>query len=329
MVSKTPAISRAGGMNPRLKRFLTSQNFILFCTIVMIMLLVSLGTDKMLTGRNMINLFLTVSFTGIMALGQAMVIISGNIDLSVGTMVSFIACITSVLIGKGVLNDVTAILFGMALGAACGALNGFLVSRTKAESFIVTLATMSIFLGGALLAANGNVVSIGTKFNFIGGYKLFNLIPIPIIILFVLGIIVYCIMRFTKFGRRVYASGGNSEAAFLAGVNVKNYKLAVYMINGVICSISALLVLSRLSAANPNMASGYELEAIAACVIGGISLVGGRGTIAGCFMGIILMGLITNSLNLLMVPIFYQKIILGCVILAAVMVRTFEKSSSD
>jgi ribose/xylose/arabinose/galactoside ABC-type transport system permease subunit len=316
-------------MNPRLKRLLTSQNFILFCTIIFIAFIVSLGTDKMLSSRNIINLFLTVSITGIMALGQAMVIISGNIDLSVGTMVSFIACITAVFIGKGYLNDVTAIIFGVGLGLACGTLNGLLVSRTKAESFIVTLATMSVFQGAALLAANGNVVSIGTKFNFFGGTKLFGLIPIPILILFILGIIVYAVMRYTKFGRRVYAAGGNSEAAFLAGVNVKNYKLAVYMINGAICSVSALLVLSRLSAANPNMAVGYELEAIAACVVGGISLSGGRGTIAGCFMGIILMGLITNSLNLLMVPIFYQKIAIGLVILAAVLVRTFEKSSNN
>ncbi len=316
------------GVNPRIKRFFTSQNFILFLTIVVIAIGVSFGTDKLLTEKNIINLFLTVSITGIMALGAALVIISGNIDLSVGTMVSFIACLTAFLLKENVLNDITALFFGILLGLVCGTINGILVSRTKAESFIVTLATMSIFQGASLLAANGNVVSITGKFDFFGGYKLFNWLPIPILILFLLAILMYCIMRFTKFGRRVYAAGGNSEAAFLAGVNVKNYKLSVYMINGVICSLSAMLVLSRLSAANPNMAVGYELEAIAACVIGGISLAGGRGTIAGCFMGIILMGLISNSLNLLMVPIFYHKIIIGIVILVAVLARTSDKSAN-
>jgi ribose/xylose/arabinose/galactoside ABC-type transport system permease subunit len=316
-------------MNPKLKRFITSQNFILFITIIVIAIGVSFGTDKLITWKNIINLFLTVSITGIMALGAAMVIISGNIDLSVGTMVSFIACLTATLLKVEFLNDWTALLFGLGLGLLCGTVNGILVSRTRAESFIVTLATMSVFQGCSLLAANGNVVSITGKFDFFGGTKIGGQIPIPIAILIVLAVIIFGVMRFTKFGRRIYAAGGNSEAAFLAGVNVKNYKLAVYILNGLICSISAMLVLSRLSAANPNMAVGYELEAIAACVIGGISLSGGRGTIAGCFMGIILMGLISNCLNLLMVPIFYHKIIIGIVILIAVLARTSEKSANS
>jgi ribose/xylose/arabinose/galactoside ABC-type transport system permease subunit len=288
--------------------------------ILLIAVIVKFSAPRFLSVSNMINLFQAISLTGIIAIGMTLVIITGNIDLSVAYLFSFVACLTAALIRSGVLNDVTALPFGIFLGFACGVFNGILVSRTKPESFIITLGTMLIFQGLALVAAKGNIVTIGTNFSWFGTFKV-GRIPIQTIIFILFAIIAAFIMRYTKFGRRIYAVGGNSEAAFLAGINVNRYKFIVFVINGVLCSVSAMLVLSKLSAANYSMAVGYEMETITACVVGGVALSGGKGNVIGCFLGILLMGVISNSLNLLMVPIFYQKIILGIILLIAVIVR--------
>ena len=288
--------------------------------ILVIMLFARLVTPRFLSTSNMINLFQTVSLTGIMSIGMAMVIMTGNIDLSVAFMVSFTACLTATLLRLRILNDFTALPFGLLFGLMCGAINGLLVAKTKVESFILTLATMCVFEGSALVAANGNVVTIGTMFNWFGTIR-FGRIPIQTVIFIVFALIASFIMRYTKFGRRVYSIGGNAEAAFLAGINVNLYKLLVYSINGFLCGVTAMLVLSKLSAANFNMASGYELESITACVVGGVSLSGGRGNIIGAFLGVMLMGVISNALNLMMVPIFYHQIIIGVVLLIAVVLR--------
>jgi ribose/xylose/arabinose/galactoside ABC-type transport system permease subunit len=295
--------------------------------LFVIVILVNFAAPRFLSVGNIINLFQTVSLTGIMSIGMAMVIITGNIDLSVAYLVSFAACFTAFLLRNNVLNDFTALPFGLLLGLCCGILNGILISKTKAEAFIVTLATMCIFQGLALVSANGNVVTISSKFSWFGTIR-FGRIPIQTIIFVFLAALISLIMKYTKFGRRIYSVGGNPEAAFLAGISVTRYKFIVFAINGLLCSITAMLVLSKLAAANYNMALGYEMEAITACVVGGISLSGGRGTILGCFLGIMLMGIISNSLNLLMVPIFYHKIIIGIVLLVAIALRARKEVNS-
>jgi ribose/xylose/arabinose/galactoside ABC-type transport system permease subunit len=310
----------------RNKAIISNQNMILFIMIMIIVVLVNFVAPRFLSISNIINLFQTVSLIGIMTIGMAIVIITGTIDLSVAYLVSFVACCTAFMLRYNILNDYTALPFGLLLGIACGAINGLLVSRTRAEAFILTLATMCVFEGLALVSANGNVVTIGTMFSWFGTIRV-GRIPIQTIIFIVLTIIAAIAMRYTKFGRRVYSVGGNAEAAFLAGINVNRYKFLVYTINGFLCGITAMLVLSKLSAANYNMASGYEMEAITACVVGGISLSGGRGNIMGCFLGVMLMGIISNSLNLLMVPIFYHRIIIGIVLLIAVVLRARKQSA--
>lgn len=312
----------------QIKNLLKNQNVVLLLMILAICALVNLAAPRFLSISNIINLFQTISLTGIMSIGMAMVIITGNIDLSVAYLVSFVACFTAFLLRHNILNDYTALPFGLMLGLCCGILNGILISKTKAEAFIVTLATMCIFQGLALVAVNGNVVTIGTMFLWFGTFKI-GRIPVQTIIFIVLAVLVSLIMKYTKFGRRVYSVGGNPEAAFLAGINVVRYKFIVFAINGLLCSITAMLVLSKLSAANYGMALGYEMEAITACVVGGVSLAGGRGNILGCFLGVMLMGIISNSLNLLMVPIFYHKIIIGAVLLIAVVFRTRKQISQD
>jgi ribose/xylose/arabinose/galactoside ABC-type transport system permease subunit len=305
----------------QIKGILKNQNAILLFLILFIILIVSLTAPRFFSVSNMINLFQTIALTGIMAIGMSLVIITGNIDLSVAYLLSFTACLTASLLKRGVLNDITALPFGLLLGTACGILNGVLVCRVRAESFIITLGTMCIFQGLGLFTAQGNIITIGNIFSWFGTIRI-GRIPIQTVIFIVIALFTTLLMRYTKFGRRVYAVGGNSEAAFLAGININRYKFIVYMLNGLLCGISAMLVLSKLSAANYNMALGYEMETITACVVGGITLSGGRGNVLGCFLGILLMGLIVNSLNMLMVPIFYHKIITGVVLLAAVAMRS-------
>ena len=288
--------------------------------ILVIMFLVRLVAPRFLSASNMINLFQTVSLTGIMSIGMAMVIMTGSIDLSVAYLVSFVACMTATLLRLKFLNDFSALPFGLLLGTLCGVINGILVAKTRAEAFILTLATMCIYQGSALVAANGNVVTIGTMFSWFGTIR-FGRIPIQTVIFLIFALIAAFVMRYTKFGRRVYSIGGNAEASFLAGINVNLYKFFVFTINGFLCGVTAMLVLSKLSAANFNMASGYEMESITACVVGGVSLSGGRGNIIGTFLGVMLIGVISNALNLMMIPIFYHRIIIGLVLLVAVVLR--------
>ena len=311
----------------RIKSFFRNQNVILLLMILVIMFLVRLVAPRFLSVSNMINLFQTISLVGILSIGMAIVIIAGSIDLSVAFLVSFVACLTATLLRLKLLNDYTALPFGLLLGSLCGAINGVLVAKTKAEAFILTLATMCIFQGSALVAANGNVVTIGTMFSWFGTIR-FGRIPIQTVIFIAFAIIASFIMRYTKFGRRVYSIGGNAEAAFLAGINVSRYKFYVYTINGFLSGVTAMLVLSKLSAANFNMASGYELESITACVVGGVALSGGRGNIFGAFLGVMLMGVISNALNLMMIPIFYHRIIIGVVLLIAVILRARKTNES-
>lgn len=309
----------------RRKSILRNQNFGLLLSIIVIILLVAIAAPKFISTSNIINLLQTVSITGIMALGMAMVVITGNIDLSVASMISFIACLTALLVHDGFLNDVTALPFGLLLGVGCGALNGILISRFKAESFIITLGTQIVFQGLAMLSASGTVVSIVGKFEWFGKLK-FGSVPLQTVLFIVLVVVVYLIMKYSKYGRRIYALGGNPEASFLAGINNRRHKFLVFTVNGLICSISAMIILSKLSAANPQMASGYEMDAITSCVVGGITLSGGKGDIPGCFMGIMLMGVIQNALNILNVSIFYQDIIMGIVLLGAVLIRATERT---
>jgi ribose/xylose/arabinose/galactoside ABC-type transport system permease subunit len=305
----------------RIKGILKNQNTILLFLILFIVLIVSLTAPRFFSVSNMINLFQTISLTGIMAIGMSLVIITGNIDLSVAYLFSFTACLSAFLLKNGILNDITVLPFGLLLGMACGIFNGILVCKVRSESFIITLGTMCIFQGLGLFTAQGNIITIGSMFSWFGIIRI-GRIPIQTIIFIVIALVTTLLMRYTKFGRRVYAVGGNSEAAFLAGININRYKFMVYTINGFLCGISAMLVLSRLASANYNMSLGYEMETITACVVGGIALSGGRGNVLGCFLGILLMGLIANSLNMLMVPIFYHKIITGVVLLVAVTIRS-------
>jgi ribose/xylose/arabinose/galactoside ABC-type transport system permease subunit len=270
-----------------------------------------------LTVRNLFNVLNQQSTLGIATLGVAMALIAGCIDLTVGNVLASTASIAALLLTAGV-NEVYVIILTVIAGLIAGLINGIIVVKTKIDSFIATLGLMSVYQGVALIIPNGNNIYLQGKFDWFGTYRVADTIPIPVFYFIVLTVIVFLIMRFTKFGRRLYSIGGNPEAAFLAGINLDLNRIIAYAISGLFAAFTSLIVISRIGQSQPAMGVAYPLEAIAAAVIGGVGLSGGRGTIPGVFLGVILLGLIRNSLNLLRVPSFYQYVMLGAVIIIAV-----------
>jgi putative xylitol transport system permease protein len=223
-------------------------------------------------------------------------------------------------------GEATAILAGLSVGAAVGLVNGLIVAKTKVQPFISTLGMMSVLQGLALIVTNGRQIpNLGGKlFEPIGG-GMVGFVPVPVIILFVIVLISHFLLRYTRWGRNWYAIGGNEETAFLSGIHVNAHKVAVYVINGLFAGIAAVILASRIGAALPLMGSGYELQSIAAVVIGGVTLTGGRGNMAGAFLGVLLLGVISNSLNMLNVSSFYQNITIGLIILLAVIANQYSQ----
>lgn len=291
--------------------------------VISLILILTITSPTFRTIGNTISILLQVSLNGLLALGMVFVITAGGIDLSIGSMLA----LASVIIGV-VLNLTGNILLACVAAVAAttffGYLNGILVAKLDMIPFVVTLATMLVIRGVAYIISGGYAQSLGnTQFRLIGGGKLFGIIPYPIIVLIITAILAYILLHWTKFGRYIYAIGGNIDAATEAGINVSRIRTFSFIISGFCAGIAGIILTSRISAAQPNVGVGYELDAIAACVIGGTSFVGGIGTIPGTFMGIIILGLTYNGMNLIGISSFWQTITKGLLILGAVMLDTF------
>ena len=285
--------------------------------IVIFIVIMSLLDSNFFTVRNLFNILNQQATLGIATMGVAIALISGCIDLTIGNVLASTAAIAAILLINGV-NEIWVIILTCLSGLLVGAFNGVIVVKTRIDTFIATLGLMSVYQGVALIIPKGNNIYLQGKFTNFGTYRIAGIISLPVIYFIVITIIVYVIMRFTKFGRRLYSIGGNSEAAYLAGINLDINKIAAYAISGLMASFTSLIVISRIGQSQPAMGTTYPLETIAAAVIGGVALSGGRGTIPGVFLGVILLGLIRNSLNILRVPSFYQYVMLGIVIIIAV-----------
>lgn len=277
----------------------------------------SLTTDKFLTIRNMTNVLRQVSILAFLSFGLTFVIISGGIDISIGSLVSLVSMIAAGMM-KSADNIPLGIVLGVLCGAAAGVLNGALIAYVGLPSFIVTLGTMTICAGLAFLYADGMpIVDLPRSFSVIGsGY--FGPIPIPAIIAFVFFLICAFLLRFTLFGRYATAVGGNEEAARLSGINTNLIKLLTYSLTGFMTGVGAVILTSRVISGYPNLGLGLELQAITAVFIGGATLGGGYGTMLGTLFGVLIMGIIQNGLNLLGVSSFVQMIVIGVIIIVSV-----------
>lgn len=270
-----------------------------------------------LTPDNLINVIRQVSITAIIGIGMTFVLISGEIDLSVGSIAALAGIVVTMGLKDG-LPMVIAIVLAMGVGALCGFANGGIHVYARIPSFIVTMGMLNIARGVVLVITNSYpVTGLPDSFKVIGrGYVGF--LPVPVIIMFVCYILGYLVLKYVKFGRSIFAIGGNIEAARLSGISVNRNKILIYVLCGVTAAIGGIVLASRMFSGQPSAGDGLELNAIAACVIGGTSTTGGKGRIWGTFLGALIMGIITNGMNLLNISTNWQLIVQGAIIIIAV-----------
>ena len=289
--------------------------------LIIFAVIVSILNPRFLTHANILNVLRQTSINSIIAIGMTLVILTGGIDLSVGSILAFCGAVMASMLNVGH-NAILSLIVTLALGLVFGFFNGFLVSKMKLQAFIVTLVTMTFLRGATLVFTEGKPITVddgGLLFENIGGGYLFN-IPIPIYIMIILFILGHYLLMHTKFGRYTYAIGGNEEATKLSGIHVEKIKIWVYGLCGMLSALAGVILTSRLYSAQPTAGSGYELDAIAAVVLGGTSLAGGVGRITGTALGALIIGVLGNALNLLNVSSYYQMMIKAIVILVAVLI---------
>jgi ribose/xylose/arabinose/galactoside ABC-type transport system permease subunit len=309
-------------------------NGILEIILVLLCVVLAVTASGFLTAENLLNVLRNVSMQGVIAFGMTMVIISGEIDLSVGSAVAFSACLTAFFTLKFSAEWVSlpialaiaiAILFSLIIGFFLGVFTGFMRTRYQVPSFITTLALMTGLSGAAELITNGfPLTPFPNWYNFIGGGYLVG-IPFPALLFLLTFIILQFLMNYTAFGRSVYAVGGNAEAARLSGINVSRIKMMVLGITSLLAALSGIMVSSEIMSGTATTAKGWELDVIAAVIIGGTSLMGGVGRIWGTMIGVVFLGVLMNGMTLLNVSEYWQHVVRGVIILVAVLLNLLQK----
>ena len=294
----------------------------IFLAFALIMVtLIILSPDAFARPANLINILKQASINGILAAGMMYVIISGGIDLSVGSIVALSGVMAAHFAHPGEYPLIVPIIIALGVGALVGLFNGIGVAYGNIPPFIVTLGTMTIVRGIALIAANGQpVFGVTKEFEALAGGFVFKSIPNLVVYFVIITIILAFILTRTVFGRRVYAIGGNETAAKVSGINVEHIKLAVYTLCGFLAGIAGILLASRIISGNPTSGQAYELDAIAAVIIGGVSMSGGAGKWYGTVIGALLMAVISNGLDILNVSSHFQLVIKGLIIIVAVLI---------
>ena len=305
------------------------SNIGIICVLLIIGVFLSLLSDKFLTSGNLISVMRQISINVYIALGMTLVIILGGIDLSVGAIVALTGTVTVGLIVNTGLPIAAAIAIGLLIGVVCGFISGTMVAEFKLPAFIVTMAMMNIARGAANVYSGGRSTRITDEFfSSIGSGYLFGVIPLPVIYMVALIILFTVVLNKTKFGTYIYAIGGNRESARLSGVPIKKVEVAVFTIIGLLSAFAGLVLASRMYSGQPSVGAGYELDAIAACVLGGVSMSGGKGRISGTVFGAMVIGFISNGLNLMNVNSFWQLVVKGIIILIAVVIDSQKNPDS-
>ncbi len=291
-----------------------------YFALVVMFVAMSFASPTFLTVTNLFNILKQNAVIGIISVGMTFVIVTGGIDLSVGAIVAMAACFGTSLAQKGTATPTAvAYLVGVLAGIACGAFSGLFIAHFHLPAFIATLATQTIVRGIVYVFTDGRPITGVTDAYKVIGRSSWGFLPIAVVIYAVFIAAGIFFLSYTKFGRHVYAIGGNKKAAIVSGVNAKLTEFMVYVISGFTAACAGVLLSSRIQTGQPAGGQGYELDAITATVIGGSSLSGGRGTVFGCFVGMLVIGIMTNGLDLLNVSSYYQQIIKGAIILLAVL----------
>ncbi|WP_327403944.1 substrate-binding domain-containing protein [Streptomyces sp. NBC_01288] len=319
-LKSTPGASGASGI-----RRLLLDNGALTALIVLVIAMSALSGD-FLTTDNLLNVGVQAAVTAILAFGVTFVIVSAGIDLSVGSVAALSATVLAWSATQHGVPVFLAVVLAIATGIAAGLVNGFLIAYGKLPPFIATLAMLSVARGLSLVISQGSPIAFPNSVSHLGD-TLGGWLPVPVLVMIVMGLIAAFILGRTYIGRSMYAIGGNEEAARLSGLRVSKQKLAIYALSGVFAAAAGIVLASRLSSAQPQAADGYELDAIAAVVIGGASLAGGTGKASGTLIGALILAVLRNGLNLLSVSAFWQQVVIGVVIALAVLLDTVRRKA--
>lgn len=295
-----------------------SSRYGILLVLIFFMAVFTVASPKFLTLGNLMNVLRQVSPVGIAAVGMTMVIITGGIDLSTGSVVAVVSVVCAMLMTKLNMPVIPVVIIGLLLGLVIGLINGFAITKLNIPPFIFTLATMTGIRGVCYILTNGMpIFGFTKKFDIIGkGYLLG--IPIPVLLMFIVFAIGWVIVNKTRFGRYIYAIGGNKEATRLSGVNVDKNLILDYVICGILAAFAGLIILSRLSSGQPSVGGDFAFDVITAVVLGGISITGGEGRFSGIIFGVIILGILSNGMTLLNIYDYYQMVIKCFVLIAAV-----------
>ncbi|MEA4897030.1 ABC transporter permease [Bacillota bacterium Meth-B3] len=301
---------------------LFTRRYGIVLVMIAMFIILALSSSAFLTFGNITNVLSTVALNGVLAMGMVFVITAGGIDLSIGSMLALASTFIGIVL-QATGNIPLACLGAVAICTLFGLINGFLIARFNMFPFVVTLASQLVIRGlGYVISGGYSFALANPDFSQIGLGKLLGSVPYPILILLGITILAYLLLHWTRFGRYVYAVGGNIGAAKASGVNVFWTQIATYLISGFCAGVAGIIMTARINAAQPNIGIGYETDAIAACVIGGTSFAGGISTIPGTLVGIIIIGLIYNGMNLVGISSYWQTICKGLLIIAAVLIDT-------
>ncbi|EKV28157.1 Ribose ABC transport system, permease protein RbsC [Caenispirillum salinarum AK4] len=322
--SRTAETAANGGAGKAVLRFLAANKSLV--GLILLMAVVSLFSPNFLTVDNLLNILRQTSINAIIAMGMTFVILTAGIDLSVGSVLAFTGAVCASLVAADASLWV-ALPATLALGAALGAANGVVIAIGGVQPFIATLVGMTVLRGATLVYTDGRpITTMSDPFWAIGGEYVFG-IPVPVLIAAFAFIVCWFVLSQMRFGRYVYAVGGNEQVTRLAGISVTRVKIAVYAVSGLMAALAGIILTARLESAQPTAGTAYELDAIAAVVLGGTSLMGGRGYIFGTLIGALIIGVLNNALNLMDVSSYYQMIAKGAVILLAVLVDSRGKTN--
>ena len=287
--------------------------------------ILSFATDKFLTSRNLMSLLRQMTSNAFLTLGIMMCIIIGGIDISVGSVFALGGTITAAMIAHYGMPTPVAIIIGLLVGAGCGAFTGFFISVVKVPAFIATMAMLNMARGIAYLMTNAAPIRVQED-SFINlGTGSLGIIPYPVIYTIVGIVAIWLFLNKTRMGRYIYAVGGNEEAAKFSGINVRAVKFVVHTLSGFLAAFAGIVMAARMYSGQPAVAVGWEMDAVAASALGGVSLMGGSGSVVGAMIGVLIIGVLKNGLNLLGVNSFWQLIVQGLVVLAAVSMDMLKK----
>ena len=304
--------------------FLNNQIFYLVLIIIVVIIIASILNPNFLTLRNFLNIMQQISILGILTMCMSLLMISGQLDISIGNMCGLVAIVfTRMVLAE--INIFLGVIVALVLGFIFGLINGFIVAKSKVTPLIITLGMAYVYLGIALIVGGGRPQAITGQFQFIGQSKIGGIVPFAIIMYLVVFAFAFLLRKYTKYGRRLNAIGGNPLAAYLSGINVDMHIISIYALSGLIVGFTSLILISRLGMVQADVGANFALQALAAAIIGGITFEGGKGSLVGAFFGVLLLGILNNALNIIGVSSFTQTIVLGAIIVIATVISNIGR----